>query len=303
MNKTSLKRPPLYIFLLLAALGGLVCIVIALFGASSTPESQAFIKSADAIPWIFINVVLFALYPIFFLLAWTPLYRYRKYGCNKKKEIIASSILITGLFFFPFWIGNMVGIVNFPPLEYVQGKILIFRGAGFFGSALPMAIGIWTIQAAIRGSFGVIKARGVDIKKYIGFRDYLQQFLMALGILLSLFILQSAGYRSAAIASGATTAASYPSVLLLLVGAYFTFLIAILYFPAYLDLVSAGKRLLNACFPLPAPGSVSWTEQYAKRKSLEDLLELKVTGEQRFLTSVSLLAPFVSSILTLLLAK
>jgi len=131
----------------------------------------------------------------------------------------------------------------------------------------------------------------------------LQQFLTALGILLSLFILQGAAFRSAAIAFEPTVAATYPSVLLLLVGAYFSFLIAMLYFPAYADLVSAGKRLLNAYFPLPAPESISWTEQYSKRKGLEDLLELKVTGQQRFLTSVSLLAPFVSGILALLLAR
>jgi hypothetical protein len=76
-----------------------------------------------------------------------------------------------------------------------------------------------------------------------------------------------------------------------------------LYFPAYVALSSTGKRILEKCFPLPGPRDETWAKAYENRKSLEDFLELKVSGEQRFLTNLTVLAPFVGSIFTLLVGQ
>ena len=174
---------------------------------------------------------------------------------------------------------------------------------GFLASALPLALGIWLTQSSIHDTFRNLELREHIIETYIRFRDHLQQFLVALGALLSLFVLQSAAFRSSALVSGATTPDDYPAVYVLVIGAYNTLLLAIIYFPAYLVLVSAGRRILDFYFPLLSPASEGWATKYAARKQLEDLLELKVTGAQRFLTSITLIAPFVSSILSSLLDK
>lgn len=122
---------------------------------------------------------------------------------------------------------------------------------------------------------------------------------MILGALLSGFILSSAALRAVGLASGVTTESQYPFVYVLILGAYYTLLIAILYLPAYLSLVSVGRHLLDFFFALPTPDSDRWAEKYSDRKQLEELLELKVTGVQRFATSIVLLSPFFVSIFSL----
>jgi hypothetical protein len=184
------------------------------------------------------------------------------------------------------------------PVEYADLKILIIEAIGFLGSALPIAVSIWLTQAAVRNTFGDGIARK-DIPEYIAFRDQLHRYLTILGVLLSLFVLASAALRTASLATGMTTAADYPPTFVLIVGVYYTCLATLVYLPAHQTLASAGHGLLEACFPLPAPDSDDWSTAYSNRKSLEELLELKVTVAQRLQTSVALLAPFFSSIFSL----
>lgn len=120
------------------------------------------------------------------------------------------------------------------------------------------------------------------------------------GALLSIFTLTSAALRAAALACGATNQSDYPLVLVLVLGVYYTLLIAVVYFPVYLSQAAAGHHLLDTYFGLPSPTSEGWTQKYAARKQLQELLELEMSGTQRFVTSLTLLAPFVSGIFSLL---
>ena len=289
-----------FFVMLLSIAGALLGASIYFFGTPSTPESQAFIVLPEFITWFFINELLFALYPIVALLLWKPIKQLGKYLLHNKLEIFISSFILFALFIFPTV--TAANIIKFKPapLEYADTKILIIETVGFVASTLPVAIGFWLVHIAIRDIPRDINPLEIRVKEYIRFRDYLQQFLIILGVLLSLLILASAALRKAAIASGVTTTDDYPSIYLLLAGAYYTLLVAIIYFPVYTALISTGYQLLDAYFPLLAPDSKSWGDTYPRRKELEDLLELKIAGEQRFLTNITLLGPFVSSIFTLL---
>jgi hypothetical protein len=193
------------------------------------------------------------------------------------------------------------GVINMQslPVQYAAEKLLVVEIVGFFAGALPLAVSIWLLQAAIADRSWDTPSTG-DIRTHIGLREQLQQRLTLLGALLSLLILATAALRSFALAAEATSAAQYPTTFLLAMGAFNTMLVAMIYYPAHHTLTAAGNSLLDACFPLPAPNSDGWSSTVARRKTLEDLLELKVSPQQRFATSVALLAPFLSSILSLL---
>jgi hypothetical protein len=289
-----------FTLMLLGVAGASIGAFIFLFNWQATEEIREFVKSPEFVIWIFINVVLFAFYPILIALLWKPLNDLRIYFFKNKCEIIISALIFTALFFIPIMIGPKIANIEPLPLVGANTKILIVTIIGFLVSTLPLAIGIWLVQAAIRETFGEIKKSQELINQYITYRDYLHQFLMILGSLLSLFILVTAAFRAVLIASCSTNTNEYPTIYLLIIGAYYTLLLALLYSPAYISLIAAGRRLLDAYFALPAPDSTSWASIRSKRKELEDLLDLKVTGEQRFLSSITILSPFVSSIFAFL---
>jgi hypothetical protein len=299
------NNAPIRIFsvMLLGIMGASIGALIYFWGSPFSTQSQAFVTTPEFVIWFFINDVLFAIYPILLLMLWRSLSQLREKFRHNMLEILGASIILFGLYMLPLLIGTRIINMKPLPLEYADAKMLVIETVGFLVSALPLTVGIWLTQSAIRDTFRNINPTGQIIETYISLRDYLQQFLLALGALLSLFVLASAALRSSALVSGATTLEDYPAVYLFALGAYYTLLIAIIYFPAYLVLVSAGRRILDFYFPLSSPDSKDWVNKYAARKQLEDLLELKVTGTQRFLTSITLIAPFVSSILSSLLSR
>jgi hypothetical protein len=295
--------PKTWMIILLGLAGVSVGAVIFFWGTSSTSESQAFVTSPEFITWFLVNEALFAFYPILAVILWGPLTQLKKYVRPNILAILASSVMLLLLFIFPQFAGTVLVQLEPLPLEYADTKMLFLMLIGFFAAALPLCIGIWLTQAAIDDAFPKAKQTERVINDYIRLRDYLQQFLVILGALLSVFTLTSAALRSVALASRATVESRYPPVFLLILGAYYTLLIAIVYFPAYRSLVSFGLRLLDIYFPLPSPGSNDWAETYSKRKQLEELLELKQMGAQRFITSITVLGPFVSSIFALLIGS
>jgi hypothetical protein len=300
VNEMNVSTPNTLTFLLLGIGGAGIGALIHFWGTPSTPESQAFVTSPEFVTWFFLNDLLFAAYPIVVVLLWEPLSRLRKYIRPKFWELLGSSLILFVLFLFPHLVGTPIIKLQPLPLEHASIKMLVLMMFGYFGSALPLTVGIWLTHAAIRDAFGTAAQSEDHIKEYIRLREYLKQFLAAFGGLLSIFTLTSAALRTAALAAGATQPSDYPAVLVLVLGVYYTLLIAVVYFPAHLALATAGQRLLNIYFALPSPDAVGWAEKYAGRKQLRELLELEMSGTQRLATSLTLLAPFVSGIFSLL---
>lgn len=298
MRDESFTPRPI-VFLLLGIGGASIGVLIYFWGTPSTSASQAFITSPEFVTWFFLNEVLFAAFPILAVLLWEPLNQLRKHFRHNRLEILVSSLILFVLFMLPHVGGMAVIKPRSLPLEYANTKMLLLMIIGFFGSLLPLTLGIWLTQAALRYIFSITPQAEYDVRDYLRLRDYLQLFLMILGALLSGFILSSAALRAAGLASGATTESQYPFVYLLIVGAYYTLLSAILYLPTYLSLGFVGQHLLDFFLALPPPDSERWAETYSDRKQLEELLELKVTGAQRFVTSIILFSPFVVSIFSL----
>jgi hypothetical protein len=87
----------------------------------------------------------------------------------------------------------------------------------------------------------------------------------------------------------------------LLYGAFFTLLLAVLYAPVYRRLLEQGRRLVDAVCPVPEPVSAEWSAAYEKRRKLEELLQLQLTTSASFRAGIAIAAPLGSSIFGLLI--
>jgi hypothetical protein len=287
---------------LLCILSGILGYIIFFWGSPTTAESRQLILTPEFLTWFFFNEMLFASYPILIMVLLKPILKLKNQLAKYKFEIVGSVVILLVLYLIPQVFGNLYIRLTNIPLEYVGEKLMILMVVGFFVSTLPTLIGIFLTQAAISDTFVNTPVEN-EVEKYIEYRDQLNQFLMILGAMLSILIIIGAALRKVAIIAGAVTEVTYPIIYLVNMGTYYTLLIALIYFPAYQTLVSAGRRLLDACFPLLAANTQSWLKQYTDRKALEELLEIKISVQDRLITSITVLAPFLSSILSLLMDK
>jgi hypothetical protein len=304
MSEASRYHTAGILLVLFLSIGGLVVgTIIFLYGTGLTPESNALIQSSEFITWMFVNEVLFALYPLSIALVWKAMHQIGEHSLKRWLEIAVSTVIVFALYFLPGLIGRSVIGLRPPPLEYADVKLPLLEAVGFAAGAFPLTLGIWRIQIALRDGFSQIKVSDFKVGEYIRLKDYLQRFLLGLGVLLSIGILTSAALRKLVLATGQADINQFPPIFLLLIGAYQTLLIALVYFPAYIELVSVGNRILNAYYSLPEPHAASWGDAYGKRKTFEEYLDLKVSGEQRFVTNLTILAPFVGGLFSLLVGQ
>jgi hypothetical protein len=85
-------------------------------------------------------------------------------------------------------------------------------------------------------------------------------------------------------------------------GLLYTLLLALVYVPTHVSLARAGRWLLEQAAPLPDPtiGAASpddWKAHTERRKSLEELLELKQNPLDMIRSSFAVLAPFVTTLI------
>ena len=140
------------------------------------------------------------------------------------------------------------------------------------------------------------------IKVLLDLRGYLQWFITLLGAMVTLATLAKGALRQAFLATGGNPS-EFPPEYVLLQGAYFTGLLALVYIPTFTVLAALGADLVEAAYPVTAP-DLDWTNLsrwQANRKSLEEILQLRSGAVDNLRASVSILAPVATSVITVLL--
>jgi MFS family permease len=298
MSKSAYGKT--YTAMLLGILGFVLGTGILLFDTWLPSQNKAFIRSPEFVLWLGLIGILTTLLIIFPLGLVRDLKHLRPYYTSSKFEIGLSSFLFTMLYFLPFLMTALFfrqiefGLIHF----YVKTPVLYV--IGLVTTVLPAAIGIWSVQVAARTANSNTKPHEKHIREHLRFQRLLRQFVLILGTVIGLAILATGASRGASIAAGVSPE-DFPVILVLIYGAYFTLLIALVYFPASAALLQAGRRLLDAIFPMPSPDASSWADAYSKREDLAKLLSIRTTAEQRFQTNVVVLAPLLSAILSVLL--
>jgi hypothetical protein len=184
-----------------------------------------------------------------------------------------------------------------------------------FGAAgcLVVAVAATSARAALllvpyehgrTGSFGNYVPAVVE--KFLVLREELQRLLNVFGMMVSLFVLEALLLRSA-LRAGALAAHServqlYSPETVILVGAYLTGVLALVFGPAYAELLRAERTFRDHVLDdTRRPNDPqSWKSWYDGRKTLDDAILLRVSLQESFSTGVAVLSPFLASLLTIL---
>jgi hypothetical protein len=276
-------------------------------GSSLEPKNWVFLGSPQAMVWIFFVAGEFAFWATIF----EPLWRWRSrlqrdYGLRMTREIGIK--LAAAIVFFALPGFFLVRIVPDSDLAHHDLKMGLANLIAVI-VALVAVTGIWYVRAAVEQTFATKcpearTARSVQegIQAFLDLRDDLQRFITLLGMMVALSTLARGALRQAFLATGGSPE-KFPSEYVLLQGAYFTGLLALVYIPSFTVLAAVGADILNSVYPIGGP-NLDWdnlSRWEANRKSLEAILKLRSTALDSFRASVSILAPAATSVITVLL--
>lgn len=291
-----------YPILLFGAIGFAFGIGLLLFDVNATEASSLFIQTSEFAVWlVLICVSCVVMFTTPFIL-FDDLRKLWQNGRSHYLDLGISIFLVTLLYLIPvlFSRGSAGPAITFPLAHHNQ-KINILYGLGFFSTLLPATLAIWLIRQALLDEFQAGKIDTISVRRFNYYRDRLQRSIMILGILVSLVTLDTGALRSAVIASGNATPEQFPVIAVLIYGAYFTILLIFLYLPAYNTCRDAGREIREAYVPFPGPDDPDWDKALARRKALDEALQIQLSAKENLQTSVLILAPMLSGIISFLL--
>jgi hypothetical protein len=176
------------------------------------------------------------------------------------------------------------------------------------GSAIAIAggLGMALVHAGLtqltRDDVGSDTARDTAIKDLFLLREQLERLLAIEGAIIGAAVLATAALRNAVLAYGEkveTEATWFPPEYVLIYGAAFSILLALVWAPIYSLLITVSGRLRDAAIG-GHPANESWTDWHERRKKFEDFLGLQTTATANFRSGVAILTPLASGLLGLL---
>jgi hypothetical protein len=278
-----------------------------LAGRSLTQKNWAFLASPYAMVWIFLVAGEFA----FWATIIEPLWRLRSqlridYHLGRTREIGIK--LAAAIVFFALPGFFLVRIVPDSDLAHHDAKMGLANLLAVI-VALVAVTGIWYVRAALEATFagkgpGGQPVRSIEegVRILLDLRRYLQRFITLLGAMVALSVLTRGALRQAFLAT-ASDPNAFPAEYVLLQGAYFTGLLALVYIPTFMVLAAVGADLLESAYPI-RENDMDWgnlSQWQANRNSLEELLQLRSGAIDHLRASVSILAPTATSIVAVLL--
>lgn len=284
----------IYIVLLGALIGGIVGAVIMLYGDSI----RDIVNNNYLFIWFFINIFTFSLYLILGIFSWKKAVSYRKYF---GKEIIFAATITCLLILFPDTFISVLYPDIIPIITDLSLKILIIIITGVLSVGLPTLLIIWSIQIRLREKLTQTHFSNLSIHQYIRLHNELTFTTLALGLMIGLLVLAAASLRKAHLEAHYIAVSDYPIEFVLLYGAYFTFLLMLIYVPVFLSLNAAGHRICQTLFPIHLTNTDTWATQVSNHEKCQKLLYLKLNPLQNWLKQLAILAPILGSIIAALL--
>ena len=276
-------------------------------GRSMTRQNWEFLTSPKAMVWIFFVAGQFAFWAIAIEPLWRGLTRLRaEYGLRHNRAVRFKLAAAVVFFALPGFF--LVYVVPDSNLAHHDAKMGLVNLVAMIVALVAVA-GIWDVRAALEAVFGEQQparrpADSVEqtIEILVDLRDHLQRFITLLGAMVALATLAKGALRQAILATGGI-AAQFPPEYVLLQGAYFTGLLALVYIPTFTILAGVGAGLVETVYPVKAPG-LDWehfSDWQENRERLEDFLELRSGALHNFGASVAILAPVATSVVAVLL--
>ncbi len=276
-------------------------------GRSLSQRSWEFLTSPKAMVWIILVAGQFAFWAMIVEPLWGKLSRLRlEYGLGLTREIHLK--LAAAIVFFALPGFFLVRIVPDSNLAHHDLKMALVNFTAMILSLVAVA-GVWYVRASLEFRFAgkgtreqSVESVQEGIQVLLDLRGYLQWFITVLGAMVALATLAKGALRQAFLATGGA-ASDFPSEYVLLQGAYFTGLLALVYIPTFTILADVGADLVESAYPVTAPDLdlEHLSRWQANRKSLEEILQLRSGAVHNLRASVSILAPVATSVVTVLL--
>jgi hypothetical protein len=260
-------------------------------------QGQEFIRAPQFKVWLFFIIAVMAFAAVIAAPLFKSLRRLKGYWAGSRREIILSSLALALLCAMP----SLFPAPFEEKLAYHRLRMGVLLGAGVVVALMAVG-GIWLVRAALRDLASSAEPTQEHIQTFLRLREQLQFFLSVLGILVGGLTLATGALRNALVAAPINVE-GFPPELVLVYGAYFTALVALIYAPTYLALIAAGRKLRDDLLPMPSPKSDAWDDWYDRRKDLEELLQLQQGAAKNFQAGFAILAPLAGSIITVLIGK
>jgi hypothetical protein len=215
-----------------------------------------------------------------------------------------------------FVLGSHRAAPNYP-LPHHGFKVFLLSAWGY-GVALLAAVAIWRIHGEVSDAIAQRRQpTASDVSSLLRRRRLLNRMLAIQGGILGAAIISTGALRQALLAWNDylndhpvyrklhpdAAVAEFPYVYVLIYGAFFSALLALIYAPAFARVQAHGRKLQDEAVPLASPTDLSFSEKYQRRKDLGELLQLEMTTTASFRAGVAILAPLATSILGLVLSK
>jgi hypothetical protein len=135
----------------------------------------------------------------------------------------------------------------------------------------------------------------------VAWRAILQSQLAALGAVIALSTLTTAAFRTAILAAYPRHAQEFPVAGVLLFGAWFTGILALVYVPPSERLRRHAQALVDGAFPIPDQFDGDWQQQLQRRRDLTSALRIDETSQNSIQNALIIGGPLITSALTLLI--
>ncbi len=135
----------------------------------------------------------------------------------------------------------------------------------------------------------------------VAWRAILQSQLAALGAVIALSTLTTASFRTAILAAYPGHANDFPVAGVLLFGAWFTGILALVYVPPSERLRRHAQALVDGAFPIPDQFDGDWQQQLQRRRDLTSALRIDETSQNSIQNALIIGSPLITSALTLLI--
>lgn len=186
------------------------------------------------------------------------------------------------------------------PLEGHQWKIRLLTVVGGLLVAVPALAGVALVHERVRHRSGAPIDRA-EVAVVLDARAEVLRFLSVAGAVIGLAILAAGALQRATVAGAFVPADRFPQEAVLLYGAFFTALLALVYVPAHLVLQRQAQRVRDHHFPLadmPAPDSAEAKAWLERRAAFGDLLAVDGSPLRQLEASLFIVTPLVSAILS-----
>jgi hypothetical protein len=261
----------------------------------SFEQGKVFLATPKALTWLYLIGLLCAAIIGGAVLAWRGLRALRAYWATHRTATVVTIVVLAVLFVVAALLSPKPGELHF--LNWSTRIVVILAGiVGILG-----VLGVLLVDTAARTLLREVEADHETVELYLGLRRHLHLFLWILGGLTGVGTFTTGALRIALIAAELLDESVFPLEYVLAYGGSFTCLVGLVYIPTYLRLAAAGRRIREAFCPMSTLTRESFAKWQSERKSLDEILHLRVSAGQSFGTGMAVLAPLLASAVSVLL--